>query len=71
MSCERPYRPARTRDEALEELIRESGKQFDPNLVRIFHKQVLSGASDAVAEANTLRDSETRETTRLRDQGAA
>ena len=71
MSCERPYRPARTREEALEELIRESGKQFDPNLVRIFHKQVLSGASDAVAEANTLRDSETRETTRLRDQGAA
>jgi len=71
MICERPYRPARTQEEALTELVRESGGQFDPNLVRIFHKQVLSGASDAVAEANTLRDSETREPSQFRDQGAA
>ena len=47
MTCERPYREARTRDEALAELLRESGKQFDPQLVRLFCELVKSGVTDA------------------------
>jgi len=31
-----PYRPARSIAEALDEIDRESGAQFDPELVRLF-----------------------------------
>jgi putative two-component system response regulator len=33
---DRPYRPARTVPEALDELLRQSGAQFDPDLVELF-----------------------------------
>jgi putative two-component system response regulator len=33
---DRPYRPARTIEAALEEIHRESGRQFDPALVELF-----------------------------------
>jgi putative two-component system response regulator len=33
---DRPYRPARSIEEALDELTREAGAQFDPELVRLF-----------------------------------
>jgi len=36
MTSDRPYRPALERDEALAEVVRCSGTQFDPEIVRIF-----------------------------------
>lgn len=36
MTSDRPYRRARSREEALEELKRCAGKQFDPHLVEVF-----------------------------------
>lgn len=54
MTCERPYRRARTRDEALIELRTESGGQFDPGLIGMFCSLVISGATDAVGEARPL-----------------
>ncbi len=69
MTCDRPYRRARTRDEALVELRREAGYQFDPNLVGIFCELVISGATDAVTDAGTL--SEAEEIAPQHDRGAA
>ena len=45
MTCERPYREARSRSEALGELRCEAGAQFDPQLVELFTRLVESGAS--------------------------
>jgi len=36
MTSNRPYRPALGRDEALAEVERCSGSQFDPDIVRVF-----------------------------------
>ena len=36
MTSDRPYRSALSRDEALAEVERCSGSQFDPEIVRIF-----------------------------------
>ena len=69
MSCDRPYRRARTHDEALVELRGEAGGQFDPSLVGIFCELVISGATDAVTEAGML--SEVEDTAPQHDRGAA
>ncbi len=36
MTSERPYRKAMSREKAVEELKRESGKQFDPDVAEAF-----------------------------------
>jgi len=36
MTSDRPYRPALDRDEALAEVARCAGTQFDPEIVQIF-----------------------------------
>ncbi len=36
MTSDRPYKKALSKEEALEELIRNAGKQFDPNLIELF-----------------------------------
>jgi HD-GYP domain-containing protein (c-di-GMP phosphodiesterase class II) len=46
MTHDRPYRRGRSVDDALEELRRESGRQFDPDLAALFVARV---AADGVA----------------------
>jgi HD-GYP domain-containing protein (c-di-GMP phosphodiesterase class II) len=41
MTSDRPYRKALSNDEALAELRRRAGIQFDPVLVEVFEKIVL------------------------------
>jgi HD-GYP domain-containing protein (c-di-GMP phosphodiesterase class II) len=41
MTSERPYRKALTHDDALKEIIHNSGTRFDPHLVRIFVQQLF------------------------------
>ena len=41
MISERPYKKAMTEEEAAKEVLLNAGKQFDPNLARIFVKKVL------------------------------
>jgi HD-GYP domain-containing protein (c-di-GMP phosphodiesterase class II) len=41
MTGDRPYRQAMSREEAVEELTRFSGTQFDPMLVKLFSEYIL------------------------------
>ena len=41
LTSERPYKPAWSRDEAVAELKRQSGAQFDAELIRVFLEHVL------------------------------
>ncbi len=41
MMAKRPYQIPKTKDEAIQELIRCSGSQFDPEIVRVFVEHVL------------------------------
>ena len=54
MTCERPYRQAKTHDEALAELQREARGQFDPALVDIFTELARNGALASVGAAENL-----------------
>jgi diguanylate cyclase (GGDEF)-like protein/PAS domain S-box-containing protein len=48
MTCQRPYRKALSREEAIEEIEKNAGLQFDPNIVRVFVEKVddISEQSD-------------------------
>ena len=50
MTNDRPYRGAMGREEALEELARESGKQFDPTVVGVL-RGLLRGPAETESEA--------------------
>jgi putative two-component system response regulator len=54
MTTDRPYRAARPREEALEEIQRERGGQFDPTVVDAF----MDLGNDALREASTGAESE-------------
>jgi HD-GYP domain-containing protein (c-di-GMP phosphodiesterase class II) len=41
MTCDRPYRKALSREEAVEEIIKNAGTQFDPEVARVFIEKVL------------------------------
>ncbi|MDD3068050.1 MAG: HD domain-containing protein, partial [Acholeplasmataceae bacterium] len=41
MTADRPYRSKMAKGDAVKEIIRHSGQQFDPNLAKIFVEQVL------------------------------
>jgi putative nucleotidyltransferase with HDIG domain len=53
MSSARPYRPALSREEVMEELRKGAGTQFDPNLVQIFIGIVEAGLSEKVKAGKT------------------
>ncbi|MDM7998811.1 MAG: diguanylate cyclase [Dehalococcoidia bacterium] len=44
MTADRPYRPALDWDEAMEEILRNAGTQFDPNIAKVFVALMESGA---------------------------
>jgi putative two-component system response regulator len=50
MLSKRPYKDASTRAEALAELRRCAGTQFDPRLVEVFVGQIAAEADDAVLD---------------------
>jgi len=41
MTTDRPYRKAKSREEAIEELRRRAGTQFDPQVVEVFLELVV------------------------------
>ncbi len=54
MTCQRPYRDAKTRDEALIELRACARAQFDAGIVEFFCELAQSGAIDSVGTAANL-----------------
>jgi putative two-component system response regulator len=58
MTCERPYRQAKTRGEALAVLREEARGQFDPAIADIFCGLAEGGATDSVGAAGNLVFSE-------------
>jgi putative nucleotidyltransferase with HDIG domain len=60
MTSERVYRPAMSVADALAELRRGQGTQFDPQIVEAFHQAATAGllGLDAAGGAETLTDSE-------------
>ena len=52
MTTDRPYRAALSREEAIAELMRGSGSQFDPEVVRVF-VDCLAGAPTAASASGT------------------
>jgi response regulator RpfG family c-di-GMP phosphodiesterase len=46
MTSDRPYRSALSGEQGLREVLRCSGTQFDPEVVRAFHKAYLSGIDE-------------------------
>ncbi|MEI6100220.1 MAG: HD domain-containing phosphohydrolase [Eubacteriales bacterium] len=46
MTQDRPYRKAMTREAAVAEIQKNAGKQFDPNIVQIFVKDILLNLDD-------------------------
>jgi diguanylate cyclase (GGDEF)-like protein len=53
MSSARPYRPALSREEILEELRKGAGTQFDPNLVEVFIGIIEAGLPEKVKTGKT------------------
>ena len=47
MTTNRVYRSKMTKDEAIEELIKGAGKQYDPKITKVFIKEVLKRPKDA------------------------
>jgi HD-GYP domain-containing protein (c-di-GMP phosphodiesterase class II) len=50
MTCERPYRGRKSVDDAVHELNKHAGSQFDPHLVEEFVQIIESGVADCMEE---------------------
>ncbi|KGK85048.1 diguanylate cyclase [Desulfosporosinus sp. HMP52] len=48
MTHSRPYRPAKSKEEAIQELKQGSGKQFDPSLIDLFISELTKPAKGAI-----------------------
>jgi len=46
MTKDRPYRKSMTKEQAVEEILKNSGTQFDPEVVSVFVDKILNGKSD-------------------------
>ncbi|HEX9024787.1 MAG TPA: HD domain-containing phosphohydrolase, partial [Geobacteraceae bacterium] len=53
MTSDRPYRKALPEEMAMQELIKEAGSQFDPELVRHFVELLQSGILSSIKEHNS------------------
>jgi response regulator RpfG family c-di-GMP phosphodiesterase len=73
MTCEQPYHPARSREDALAELRTEAGAQFDPELARLFCSLVEGGAEPPLGGTTGVETlgREGGEALDLSDRGAA
>lgn len=60
MVTDRPYRAALARDEALSELVRGSGIQFDPDIIRVFVQQASAQKKCAPNPGGSRRRRESR-----------
>ncbi len=60
MTSERPYRPALGWEEAMEEIKRNAGTQFDPNVVQVFVSLMQSGAVSMTGRAGRQAAGESR-----------
>ena len=57
MTSNRPYREAMSKEAAYEELIRESGRQFDPEVVEAFLSTLQSGSISVEYEELNVKES--------------
>jgi HD-GYP domain-containing protein (c-di-GMP phosphodiesterase class II) len=54
MTSARPYKDPMTQAEAMKEIIRCSGTQFDPDIVKVFAKVMSLNNNNATAISKTL-----------------
>jgi len=58
MTSDRPYRPALSMDRALDEIRRNSGSQFDPNVVQALMRALGGGETPALALVSPTLESQ-------------
>lgn len=60
LSSDRPYRKALTREDAIEELRRSAGTQFDPKLVEVFERLYRQGRIQVASQPQVVAEQQPR-----------